>query len=92
MLFFSGHQPPPLPVLKLPPRLGYQYALTSPLFVYLQIHKQRHQKGAMSNKNSINSMNNTAGIKTVIDLDQIWGDLNCGIKQVYNRESMPKKR
>ncbi|KAL1488059.1 hypothetical protein ABEB36_015427 [Hypothenemus hampei] len=46
----------------------------------------------MSNKNTINSMNNSGGLKTVIDLDQIWGDLNCGIKQVYNRESMSKKR
>lgn len=47
---------------------------------------------AMSNKNTINSMHNTGGLKTVIDLDQIWGDLNCGIRQVYNRENMSKKR
>ncbi|ERL90945.1 cullin-1 [Dendroctonus ponderosae] len=46
----------------------------------------------MSNKNTINSMHNTGGLKTVIDLDQIWGDLNCGIRQVYNRENMSKKR
>ncbi|XP_066254887.1 cullin-1-like isoform X2 [Euwallacea similis] len=46
----------------------------------------------MSNKNSINSVNNAGGLKSVIDLDQIWGDLNSGIKQVYNRENMSKKR
>ncbi|XP_054266813.1 cullin-1-like [Macrosteles quadrilineatus] len=31
------------------------------------------------------------GLRTV-DLDQIWGDLKCGIEQVYNQQYMPKGR
>lgn len=35
------------------------------------------------------SVNNTAGLKQ-IDLDQIWGDLNDGIRHAYRQQQMPK--
>ena len=37
------------------------------------------------------SPHNPHGIKPV-DLEDIWGDLSKGIRRIYSRQSMPKKR